>query len=106
MLLKLLQKDQLKKEQKQLVFWLVIQLGFKKFTTKWFRHSYKVARQRRKTRKYWWPEIKIVSWPNIKKSHKFRKKTQKSNSETGTNENNKESTKGIPKERCVSLEEK
>ena len=49
----------------------------------------------KKTRNYWWSEIKIIEWWwNIKKS-------QQNNSETVTNKNNQE----IPKERYISPEE-
>ena len=49
---------------------------------------------RRKRRNYWWAEIKVS------------KNSQKNNSETLTNENDKKVPKEIPKERYISPEER
>ena len=47
-----------------------------------------------KTGNYGWTKIKtVVLWWNIKKLQKFQKNSQQNNSETVTNENDKEMSK-------------
>ena len=49
---------------------------------------------KRKTGNYGWTKIKtVVLWWNIKKLQKFQKNSQQNNSETVTNENDKEMSK-------------